>query len=132
MRIYFGKGNGAGTKWQRAGHHDQARRLVEDHGFKTAKPEQADEQRQTKFSAPEADEAAQGTDDCARAERGGIVSHGHDGKNALVRETRLARNPSWRGASHLLTAGRGAEEQASLESWALQTYVQSASSGRRR
>jgi len=43
MRIYFGKGNGAGTKWQRAGHHDQARRLVEDHGFKTAKPEQADE-----------------------------------------------------------------------------------------
>ena len=48
---------------------------------------------------PEADEAAQ-IDDCARAERGGIVPHGHDGKNALVRETRLARNPSWRGASH--------------------------------
>jgi glucuronate isomerase len=58
MRGNLGKRHGAGAERERGRHHDQTGCLVQDHGFKAAKLEQANEQRQPKLCATKADKAA--------------------------------------------------------------------------
>jgi len=55
---------------ERGHDHDQTHRVVQDHRLKGGEPEQADQQRQRKLRAAQADHAAEDADQAADGEPG--------------------------------------------------------------
>jgi hypothetical protein len=53
------KGDGHQTGWQSGYDHDQAHRLIHDHGLQGREAKQTDEQRKPELSAPETDQATE-------------------------------------------------------------------------